>query len=163
MASSRGTRQPWHRRFAHGHCTAYELGLMIAAWNVFIFAVLFMLALLNTLFFSVWLVLIIPAFFTIYWLWISQHILMVYHNLRAADMVRISLTAALPFAYLAFLAALFIYLPGLSQAIALSDMRLLAAGLLSSLGLALLCPTVVLYGLQHRIIIHHVRVKKSSP
>lgn len=133
---------------------------MIGAWNIFILIVLVLLALLNPLLLVFWLFCVIPLFFTGYWLWIAQHILMIYHRLPSRTIVRIALTATLPFAYVTVIAAMILYVPGIDGALSATSVRLASFSLFTSLGLTVLCPSVLVYGLQHRIHIHPLAIAR---
>lgn len=134
---------------------------MIGAWNIFILIVLVLLALLNPLLLALWLFCLIPLFFTGYWLWIAQHILIIYHRLPSWTIVRIALTATLPFAYVTVIAAMILYVPAIDGALSGAAIRLASFSLFTSLGLTVLCPSVLVYGLQHRIHVHPLTMTRS--
>lgn len=138
---------------------AAHIGLLFAGYNVFIMLAFLLLAVVSLPLvpIGVYLLLISPIFFTAFWIWLTQQILLYYHPISIHDSLMIAKLSIFPFLLLFIISTvmfeLLLYTPTeFSEWIFMPYY-----GILWSVGSIFLGLTVVTFGLRHRIRVTTVR------
>jgi hypothetical protein len=86
-------------RFRKRELHAWHIGLLLAAYNTLTFAVFCIIAIVAYWYVSLWLylILILPVFYTFFWLWCGQHVRNQYPSLTLHQTLVIAKFSVIPF------------------------------------------------------------------
>ncbi|HLD22272.1 MAG TPA: hypothetical protein VJB65_05240 [Patescibacteria group bacterium] len=138
---------------------SWHIGLLLAGYN---FGIIFAFALLAIASFSllplwVYLFVISPIFFTVFWLWFSQKIIEHHHAILLHDSLVIAKLGVLPFVSILALAIISFEMLSYMNLLTTVWGALTYYSIVFSVGSIFLELTVMIFGLHHRIRITQLR------
>lgn len=138
------------KRFRQGKMHAWEIGAMLCVFNMIILTAFGFLAMAAFPMIASWLLFFIaaPIFLAVFWLWFSQEVLHVYHQMTLHNAFLIAKLSLFPFLIMLFLATI-VLVAVVNQPITWV-LQLLSYNLvLFSVGCMLIGFTTIIFGLRH--------------
>lgn len=148
------------KRLRNKQVEAWHIGLLLGVFNVLMMlAVLLLLFVtLNIASLGIYILLLIPFIFAVFWLWFTQRILQFYHTVSVHDTLLIAKVSIFPFLILFILGIL-----GMASALYAPDNELMKVlsyyAIIFGAGSIMLGLTIVTFGLRHRIQVTTLKSK----
>lgn len=164
MAKIKKTKGKLHlfgQKFMDRKLHAAEIGAWLALVNLGIYLLLSLFLMINLRLFVAWVLIVIPTFFTAFWLLFSQMVVRFYHRIAGHDMFLIAKLSVLPFVII-FMFSIINLTGVVVNGISSFWDIMWYYGLFSSVGLIFLDFVVLVFGFRHLIHITTVAGKISE-